>query len=312
MHINPDFIGFGAVTVDDFIHLTHFPEQESKVKIEAKYRYGGGLAGNALVAAARLGTNPAYFGVLGDDELSEFVIDAFHKHGVQTHLCLYEQHAEPTHATILVDKTSGSRTVLYQNRYFQLPPISSITSDKFADCSMIFIDSASLPIIDHVLALAHSLEIPVLADIENKSITQHQKSLDAIDHLILNIKTAQEITGEQNPNSILRALETSKRKVGVITAGAEGCWFKVTGNPIFHMPAFPIKAVDTTGCGDVFHGAYAAALLRGSKIFQAVIQASAAAGMKATRPGGRAGIPTLSQLEQFIKSHEEIQPELID
>ena len=89
----------------------------------------------------------------------------------------------------------------------------------------------------------------------------------------------------------------------VVTSGAKGCWF--TGAEAqattLYQPAFPVEAVDTTGCGDVFHGAYASALARGLGIRERVRLAAAAAALKATRPGGQAGCPTLAEVEAFMK-----------
>jgi sugar/nucleoside kinase (ribokinase family) len=61
--------------------------------------------------------------------------------------------------------------------------------------------------------------------------------------------------------------------------------------------------VDTTGCGDVFHGAYASALARGLSLAERVRFAAAAAALKATRPGGQAGIPTRPEVEAFLQEH---------
>jgi len=312
MQKKPDLIGFGAVTVDDLLYLSGFPQPDSKQQVFDQKRFGGGLAGTALVAAARLGTHASYFGVFGANELSSFVQDTFQLERVQTDLCLYEEGAQPVHSTILVDQTSGSRTILYANDHFQLPPISTITKAQLEGCRMVFIDSASLPIFDHVVFIARSLHIPILTDIEDNSILEHQSSLDAIDHLILGERMACDLTGEHSPSRILNALETPMRKICAITDGENGCWFKEPNRPVYHMPAFPVHAVDTTGCGDVFHGAYAAAVLHHSNLPNAIVQASAAAALKATKPGGQAGIPDFTTLKQFIDENRHIQPYEID
>ncbi len=304
----PNLVGFGSVAVDDLLYLPFYPEPDSKIHVEKHLRLGGGLAGTALVAAARLGAKPAYFGVFGENDLSNFTLQSFQEEGVQTHLCLREVEAKPLHSIIIVDRSSGQRTILFSTDGFYTPPVQAITADKFDGCGMIFIDTFSLPIIDHVCSLAHSYTIPVIADIEHTDILFHKHAFDGISHLILNRKIAQQLTSRGQPADILASLETKQRAASVLTDGANGCWFKENNEPSFYLPTFPINAVDTTGCGDVFHGSYAAAILRGVCIPEAVLQASAAAALKATRPGGRAGIPNLSQLLEFIESHPEIQP----
>ena len=119
------------------------------------------------------------------------------------------------------------------------------------------------------------------------------------------------ITNKKSPDEILKALDAERRICTVITDGNRGCWFNEKDQPIFHMPAFKVDAVDTTGCGDVFHGAYAAALIRGETIPTAVLQASAAAAIKATKPGGRHGIPNLKKMLNFCEEHEHIHPRVL-
>ena len=101
-----------------------------------------------------------------------------------------------------------------------------------------------------------------------------------------------------------RAMWSQRRKAVVVTCGASGCWYldgEMAGKPQ-HQKAFAVEVVDTTGCGDVFHGAYATALANELPLPERIRFASAAAAMKATRPGGQKGIPTLSQLQEFLKT----------
>ena len=309
MQNRPNLIGFGSVAVDDLLYIPFFPAPDSKIQVEDHLRLGGGLAGTALVAAARLGANPAYFGVLGNNDLSAFTIRSFHDEGVQTALCVIEDDARPLHSSILVDRSSGGRTILFSVEKFRVPSPHDVTPETFTGCEMIFIDTFAAPIFSHVCELAHQLHIPVLADIEDLAIQSQQQALNAIDYLIFNKDLAQTMTGEVDPDRILHALETPARITTVITAGANGCWFKENKQKAYYLSAYPVETVDTTGCGDVFHGAFASAILRHCTVTDAVMQASAAAAVKATRPGGRAGIPDLKQLREFMANNQHIQPE---
>ena len=310
--LKSDLIGFGVVAVDDLLFLVNFPRSDTKIEVKKKMRYAGGLAGTALVAASRLGVKSSYFGVLGEDELSRFTINEFLKDNVDTSLCIKREKARPLHSTIIVDLSSGGRTILYSLDGFQSPQINEILLETIMDCKFIFIDSFVMDIFPHVLQLAHTASIPVIADIESDSLKEHPDILNSIDHLILNIEVASEIVGEKKPVGILKALDSEKRFCSVITDGANGCWYKEKGQPIFHLPAFKVNTVDTTGCGDVFHGAYAAALIRGKTIPTAVRQASGAAAIKATQPGGRTGIPYLKDLLDFCTKNKNTQPREID
>ena len=88
----------------------------------------------------------------------------------------------------------------------------------------------------------------------------------------------------------------------VVTDGAQGCWFRSRTDPscIHHQAARRVKALDTTGCGDVFHGVYSAALANGLPVQDRIVFASAAAAIKATKAGGQAGIPGRAELQKFV------------
>jgi sugar/nucleoside kinase (ribokinase family) len=89
----------------------------------------------------------------------------------------------------------------------------------------------------------------------------------------------------------------------IVTCGSEGCWYvsPVAPTSAVHQAAFAVPVVDTTGCGDVFHGAYSAALVRGLDVSSRIRFAAAAAALKASQRGGQAGIPTRAAVEEFLK-----------
>jgi sugar/nucleoside kinase (ribokinase family) len=102
------------------------------------------------------------------------------------------------------------------------------------------------------------------------------------------------------PTDLARALWTPGKQLVAVTDGANGCWYATSPEDIHHQPAFPVHAQDTTGCGDVFHGAYAAALAQGLNPAERIRLASAAAALKASRPGGQAGVPHRSEVEALL------------
>jgi len=150
--------------------------------------------------------------------------------------------------------------------------------------------------------LARDAGLPVVGDLENDEHARFPELLALVDHLIISQGFAAKLTGRTDPAGAACQLWTDSRAAVVVTCGAAGCWYVGTGqgNPR-HQPAFPVEVVDTTGCGDVFHGAYASALARGLELPQRVRLASAAAALKATQPGGQAGIPTRRVVETFLE-----------
>ncbi len=295
-----DILGIGNAAVDELILLDSFPAPDSKMPVRGFQRQGGGLTATALVAAARLGANAAFCSLVGFDELSEFTLADLAAEGVDTAPCVRDEQGVPYHAFILVERAGQTRTILYQPGVVE-PPVEAVTPGLISSTRVLFFDHHAPMSGAKAARLARERGIPVVADIESERVPNLDELLELPDHLILGLAFSRRVTGLAEPEEIARALFRPGRACAAVTAGARGCWFCLDGDVVQHQPAYPVEVVDTTGCGDVFHGAYAAALARGEEIPSAVRLASAAAALKATRAGGRAGIPSRAALEEFIK-----------
>lgn len=295
-----DVLGIGAVAVDDLIYLDGFPEPGSKVYVAGEQRQGGGLAGTALVAAARLGVTAAYMGVLGDDDLSGYTLSELAAAGVDCSPVRHAPDARPFHSTILVDRRSGERTILASAAGVTPPRSAEMTPELIAACRVLFVDHTVSAVALRAAELANHLGVPVVADLERVNDST-PTLLARINHLIVGAGFAEELAGPAAPAELARRLTRPGQAACIITAGAEGCWYTVGGgDEVTHHPACRVPVVDTTGCGDVFHGAYAAALARGRDIPAATTVATVAAGLKAAQPGGRAGIPDWATILRYL------------
>ncbi len=250
--------------------------------------------------------------VLGENDLSRFTRQEFAKENVDTSLCLMSESAQPIYSAIIVDQSTGERTILYSLENFAPPKPELIPAHLPGLSKLVFVDTYFLSIMDYIVKISHANGTPVIADIESPRISDYPQTMNSIDYLILGRDLAGQITKENIPTGILRQLNAGKRQCTVITDGANGCWYQECDNPVYHMPAFAVNAIDTTGCGDVFHGAFAAALVRGETNPSAVVLASAAAAMKATKSGGRAGIPALPVVLDFIQSNPSVKPGMVN
>src|SRR5262245_60062720 len=108
-----DVLGLGCVAVDDLLYVAEYPPADSKVRVHRRERSCGGLTATALVAAARLGARCAFAGVLGGDDDSRYVLDCFHREGIDTAPLVYRPDARPIHSTIIVEETRHTRTILF-------------------------------------------------------------------------------------------------------------------------------------------------------------------------------------------------------
>ncbi len=302
MTLRWDLLGIGAVAVDDLIYLDGFPTPEAKMYITEETRQGGGLAGTALVAAARLGARTAYTGVLGNDGLSRYTIAELEAEGVDCSHVRLAASARPYHCTILVNQRLGERTILVSKSGVTPPDAEDLSPALIGAARMLFIDSTVILPGLRASEVANNLGIPVIADLERVG-EGLPELISRIDHLIVGTRFAEQVVGAAHPAEMARRLSRQGQTACIVTAGEEGCWY-ILGNDgrVHHQPAYRVPVVDTTGCGDVFHGAYAAALARGCSIPRAMEVATVAAGLKATQAGGRRGIPDWATVQHHLKT----------
>ena len=297
----PEILGFGATAVDDLLYVDHYPPAESKVRVSRRQRECGGLTATALVAASRLGHRCAYVGMLGDDELSGFVIERLEREGVDMTHRAPRLDASPGYSTIVVDTTASARTVF-----------SHVGGKMGADPDwpdVDLIERAKVLLIDHhgiagnvrAVQIARDSGTEVVADFErHPGDDAFDELLTQVGHLIVPERFALSQTGNATPSDAAITL-AGKGQTVVVTSGAEGCWAVGPGEKeARHFAAHQVEAIDTTGCGDVFHGAYAAGLCRGMDLASRVRYASAVAALKATKHGGQAGCPTEEEVARFL------------
>ncbi|MHB0877875.1 MAG: PfkB family carbohydrate kinase [Anaerolineae bacterium] len=291
------------MAVDDLIYVDGYPAPNSKVPVHAVERAGGGLAGTALVAASRLGARAAYCGLLGSDQLSRFTIEEFRREGVDCAPVLYCPEARPIHSIVIVDRSTGQRTIFYSLVRVLEPGPEEIGRELITACRVLFVDHTAGASGLRAVELAQEQGIPVVGDIEDETGHGVAEMMDKVDHLIIGVELAERVTAEVEPVAMVRLLSGAGRACSAVTAGERGCWYSECGREVQHVPAFKVRVADTTGCGDVFHGAYAAAIAHGDSVRVAMRLASAAAALKATQPGGRGGIPSRTQVASLLREH---------
>jgi sulfofructose kinase len=297
-----DVLGLGVVAVDDILLVDEYPPPDAKVEVRRSERHCGGLTATALVAAARLGATCSYAGVLGSDELSRFVLDRLSREGIRLDHLVLEEGTGPCHSVIVVDTTRKTRNIFFEVSRARGAHPTLPAEDAIRSARVLFVDHYGTEGMIRAARIARGAGIPVVADIERPDVPRFDELLALVDHLIVSRDFAESLTGLREPAVAARALVRKGREVVAVTAGADGCWY-VTGpsyREAVHQPAFRVEAVDTTGCGDVFHGAYASALARGLGLAERIRFASAAAALKAMRPGGQEGIPTRATVEGFL------------
>jgi sugar/nucleoside kinase (ribokinase family) len=272
--------------------------------IERRERQCGGLAATALVAAARQGALCAYAGALGDDEDSAFVRAALSREGIDVSVSPRQSGAGPIRSTIIVDQAAHTRNIFFQRPAIVGAMPGTPGEQQVRATRVLFVDHYGGSATVSAQELARNAGIPVVADLERDDMPEFVEILSRCDHLIISQKFAAHLTGCAEPASAAAALGPH-RQVVIITSGPDGCWAVARGEARPRKyAAYPADVVDTTGCGDTFHGVYAAELARGTDLPERVRRASAAAAIKAGCHGAQKGVPNRAAVETFLRRHD--------
>jgi sugar/nucleoside kinase (ribokinase family) len=301
-HSSFDVLGLGCCAVDEILYVDAWPPADVETRVLRRERHCGGLTATALVAAARLGGRCAYAGVLGKDADSEFVLDCLKREGIDVSHAIRRRGARPVRSVIVVDEHRRTRNIFYDSEGVAGADAHAPSKQLIASVRVLFVDRFGIPGMIRAARIAKAAGIPVVSDWENVEVPRARELMRLVDHFIVAEDFALRLTGTDHPATAVSALQSAGHKVAVVTCGERGCWFHVQGwlLPRYH-PAFKVEAVDTTGCGDVFHGAYAFALAQGMPSLERIRLASAVAALKATRHGGQEGIPTLAVARRFLR-----------
>jgi sugar/nucleoside kinase (ribokinase family) len=289
-----DVAGVGCVSIDDFLYVDAV-QTADKGRIQARDRQPGGNIATALVAAAVLGARVAFVGRLSDQDDGARVRADLAAYGVDMQFALPDLEARPIRATIVVFQ-HGDRFIAYDDATrIGLLPGDDVT--PLLQSRTVLLDTYALA--PTITALGADLsEVPIVADVEAEV---ESNSLEHVQHLVLPMAFARRLAAESEPAAIVDALWNDRRVTVVITDGADGVWFRdARSADCRHQPSFEVPVVDTTGCGDVFHGAYAVALARGFDASERVRFAAAAGAICATGRGGRGRLPTEQEIAELI------------
>jgi len=295
-----DLVGFGIAAVDDVVQMAKFPEPDTKVPITRIERHAGGQCTTALVAAARQGLRCAYAGVLGRNELSEFTRNALQNERVEMLSEIRYPGAKPYYSIILLDGSTGERTILYSGDGVRGPEPEDISEELIANSHALLVDQLGPAGTLRACNLARKRRTQTIGDFERADDERLREAMLRTDHLIIPLRLARQVTGCEDPEEAVSKLAYPGRECTAVTDGSRGCWFVAGSGGVIHQPSFPLDVVDTTGCGDVFHGAYAAAIVRGMPPDSAIRYAAAAAALNATQRGGQQGIPDRPAVERFL------------
>ena len=287
-----DIVGVGIPYTDVLLRLPRLPLADEALRALERDVQGGGKVPTACVAAARLGWRVALSGPVGGGPLAAGILPDLAAAGVDVDGLQPQPARRGPLSVILVQAGSGARSILWDPGDLAEIALTDADRARIAGARYLLV-SEPFPAACAAAAWARSHGVAVIwdADVADPA---WPKLAASVDHCVASSAFAATLGGAE------AAPDRLPGSVAIVTRGRAGLVGRTPAGP-FRLPAFPVEAVDTTGAGDVFHGAYVAGLLRGLDPRAAAGYASAAAALKCRVLGGRRGIPTHAEVEALLK-----------
>ena len=292
-----DVIGIGESSVDEVYRVPGALGPNVKLRISSRQiRYGGQVA-TTVATCASLGLRAAFVGSAGDDDLAYGLCQALETRGVDTTL-LIRQSVRHRRALVLVNEQTGDRTVLWErDAQLSLNP-DELPRAIIEHARLLHVDDVDVDAAVVAAGIARRAGIPVTSDIDQ--VNERTCSLiEAVTVPIFAEHVPRALTGESDPERALRRLRHRHAGLLCVTLGVRGSML-LDGNQLYRVPAPGVHAVDATGAGDVFRGAFICALLRGDSPVDILRFANAAAALSCTREGALDSVPTRREVEEFL------------
>jgi sulfofructose kinase len=298
-----DVVGVGLNATDTLLLVPHFPAYAGKGPFQDEVVRPGGQVASALVACARLGLRTKYIGAVGDDERGRIQMESLVEAGVDATDVKVRRGCATQSAYIIVDMATGERTVFWRRDDALSFDPAEIAPEQIAGARLLHIDGHDTPAVARAAAIARSLGIPVTVDVDT-IYHGFERVLPKVDYLVASSEFPAAWTGERDPFKALETLQTEYRmKVAAMTLGAHGALARENGE-FLYAPAYVVNTVDTTGAGDVFHGAFCYAVLEGMPMREALDFSNAMAALNCTALGARGGIQGLAEIRALMARGE--------
>lgn len=298
MSITIDVLCIGHASYDLVFSVAHHPDADEKTVADGLLGCGGGPAANAAVAIARLGYTAAFSGYLGNDVYGDAHDHELQAEGVDTRWLVRGATATPL--SVVLVKPDGKRALINYKGATSALAAERIDFSGVTAKTALF-DGHEAPLAAGFLAQTGG-RIPTVLD----AGSLHDGTaalLDQVDYLVASEKFARQYAGDEQA-ALSRLAELAPAVV--ITLGERGLIWR-RGAESGQLAAPPVVAIDSTGAGDAFHGAFAAAIAAGLSWPETLRYASVAGALCCTRLGARPGLPTTGELSALLRHWQALQ-----
>lgn len=298
-----DCLGLGVCPIDYLCILKSYPALDDKIEALQSDVQGGGPVPTAMATLSNLGKRAAFIGRVGNDPEGQFVKKELEEEGVNTDYLMIDPQMKTPKAFIWIDKKTGKRTVVLDQPELKKTNPSELDFRNKIETKYLHVDARDVDINIYLAKWARSIGAEVVLDMGSLR-GDFQKLLPLVDHLVVSRRFASGYAGSTDPIGACEKLLRQGFKNVVVTLGKQGA-VGGFGETVFRVPGYKVKVVDTTGAGDVFHGAFIYGLLENWELEKIIRFCNACAALKCTKLGGRAGIPTLAEARNFLKTCQQ-------
>lgn len=292
-------LAVGIAVLDQVFLVPELPTRPAKHLATGYREILGGMAANAAAAAARLGARSRLLSRIGDDSAGARIAEELRTHGVVFDDVERVAGMRSSRSAVFLDG-SGERVLVNHAPEDLLERAAAPPPSTYGAFDAVLVDGRWPAAAVRALELAGSRRVPGLADLDHPMREPEATALlEAASHIAFSRDGLMRWTGETDPLVGLAAVRRRTRAALAVTLGGEGLLF-VGDDRLDHLPAFPVRPVDTLGAGDTFHGALLVALAEGAAWCRALRFAAAAAALRCTRPGGRSAFPSRAEVEALL------------
>jgi ribokinase len=279
--------------------VDRFPQADTKKEALVWEEQGGGPVATALVVLSRLGVPSRFYGVIGDDREGAAIRQSLIDEGVDATGLVERPNASSQTAFIAIDKFTGTRTIFWKRPSGGPLAEEDLPKDFLNDADLLLLDGLMKDVSLFSARQAREAGVPVMLDAGR--VREGMLELARLcDYVVGSEEFARELGWNDDPGSFGQEIRKHGFGITTITLGNRGS-VTFADDEVISCPAFSVETVDTTGAGDVFHGGYLYGLLQKWPLTDTIRFASAVAALKCRKLGGRAGIPRLSEVRQFLR-----------
>ncbi len=291
-------VGIGQCAWDMLAVVDRFPQADTKKEVLVWEEQGGGPVATALTALSRLGVASRFYGVIGDDRQGAAIRQSLVEEGVDVAGLVTRSDASSQTAFIAIDKSTGTRTIFWKRPSGDPFRMEELPLDFLSGADFLLLDGLMKDVSLFGARQARMAGVPVMLDAGR--VREGMLELARMsDYVVGSEEFARELGWKDDPASFRQVVRRQGFGITTITLGARGS-ITFAGDEVISCPAFPVEVVDTTGAGDVFHGGYLYGLLQNWPLKDTIRFASAVAALKCRKLGGRAGIPRLAEVQEFL------------